>query len=260
MAGQQPPRRMDAATVVGMLIAFGLVLAAIGQDLWLFLDFPSLLIVLGGTLGAALITYPLTHILGILAVMRKTFCTKLENPAEITLKFKEFATKVRREGILALEPMLKDVSDDFLRKGLQLTVDGLEPQIIQEIMETEIDYLEERHARGAEILLTLGALSPAMGMIGTVIGLVIMLKNMSNPESIGPAMAIALLTTFYGAVLANLVFNPMAGKLKTRSKEEILIKSMIIEGLMALASGENPRIVEDKLSSFLSPKQRAPRE
>lgn len=259
MAGQQPRRRMDLATIVGMLMAFGLVLAAIGQDLRLFFDIPSLLIVLGGTLGAALITYPLTHILGILAVMRKTFCTKLENPAEIILKFKEYATKVRREGILVLEPILQEIPDDFLRKGLQLTIDGLEPQVIQEIMETEIVFLEERHGRGAEILLTLGALSPAMGMIGTVIGLVIMLKNMSNPETIGPAMAIALLTTFYGAVLANLVFNPMAGKLKTRSKEEILIKSMVVEGLMALARGENPSIVEDKLNSFLSPSERSPR-
>ncbi len=247
---------MDLATVIGMLVAFGLVFAAIGNDLRLFWDFPSALIVIGGTLGAALITYPLNHVLGIMAVMRKTFFTKQEDPAELILKFMDYAAKVRREGILCLEPMLKDIADDFLRKGLQLTVDGLEPQAIQEIMETEIFNQEERHARGAEILLCFGALAPAMGMIGTVIGLVIMLKNMNNPESIGPAMAVALLTTFYGAFLANVLFNPMAGKLKTRSKEEVLVRTMIVEGLMSLARGENPRIIEEKLNSFLPPKSR----
>ncbi len=250
---------MDLATVIGMLVAFGLVFAAIWRDITLFLDFPSVLIVIGGTLGATLITYPLNHVLGIVAVMRKTFFTKQDDPNEVIVKFMNYAAKVRREGILCLEPMLKDISDEFLRKGLQLTVDGLEPQAIQEIMETEIICLEERHSRGAEILLCFGALSPAMGMIGTIIGLVIMLKNMSDPSSIGPAMAVALLTTFYGALLANIVFNPMAGKLKTRSKEEVLVRTMIVEGLMSLARGENPRIIEEKLNSFLPPKSRKAR-
>lgn len=247
---------MDLATVIGILLSFGLVFGAMGSDIILFWDFPSILIVIGGTIGAALITYPVYHVLGVMGIMKKAFFSKLDAPTQMIEQFVDFASRVRREGILSLEPQLKEVKDDFLRKALQLTVDGLEPQAIQEILETEISYLEERHGRGAEILLCFGALAPAMGMIGTVVGLVLMLKNMSDPSSIGPAMAVALLTTFYGAVLANLVFNPMAGKLKTRSKEEVLLRSMIIEGVMSLSRGENPRIIEEKLNSFLPPKSR----
>lgn len=249
---------MDLATVIGIFLSFGLVFGAMGSDIILFWDIPSLLIVIGGTLGAALITYPVYHVLGVMAIMKKTFFSKLDPPTQMIVQFVDFASRVRREGILSLEPHLKEVKDEFLRKALQLTVDGMEPQAIQEILETEISYLEERHSRGAEILLCFGALAPAMGMIGTVIGLVLMLKNMSDPSSIGPAMAVALITTFYGAVLANLVFNPMAGKLKTRSKEEVLLRSMIIEGVMSLSRGENPRIIEEKLNSFLPPKSRKP--
>ncbi len=135
-------------------------------------------------------------------------------------------------------------------------MDGLEPQTIQEVLETEIQYLEERHEVGAELLITLGTYAPAMGMIGTVIGLVQMLQTMSDPSTIGPAMAVALITTFYGALLANLVFNPMAGKLKARSKEEVLLKEMILLGILSISKGENPRIIEEKLSSFLPPKTR----
>jgi chemotaxis protein MotA len=139
---------------------------------------------------------------------------------------------------------------------LQLTVDGMEPQAIQEILETEIAYLEERHQTGADILATFGTYAPALGMIGTVIGLVLMLKTMNDPSSIGPSMAVALITTFYGAVLANLVFNPMAAKLKNRSKEEVLVRGMILEGILCISKGENPRIIEEKLNSYLPPKQR----
>ncbi|GAB1410849.1 motility protein A [Desulfovibrionales bacterium] len=249
---------MDLATIIGILLAFGLVFGAMGSDIVLFWDFPSFLIVFGGTLGGALITYPVYHILGLVDVMKNAFLCKRDAPAQLISQFVDFATRVRREGILSLEPQLKEIKDDFLRKALQLTVDGLEPQSIQEILETEIAYLEERHGHGADMLLTLGGLAPALGMIGTVIGLVMMLKSMNDPSSIGPAMAVALITTFYGAVLANLVFNPMAGKLKTRSKEEVLLRSMVIEGVMCLSRGENPRIIEEKLNSYLPPKSRKP--
>ena len=131
-----------------------------------------------------------------------------------------------------------------------------EPQTIQEILETEVSYLSERHATGAEIVAVLGTLAPAMGMIGTVIGLIQMLQTMSDPASIGPAMSVALLTTLYGAILANLVFNPLSGKLKTRSKEELLLREMIMEGILSISKGENPRIIEEKLNSFLPPKDR----
>ncbi|MFK4764233.1 motility protein A [Desulfobaculum sp. SPO524] len=249
---------MDLATLIGIVLAFGLVAAAIvtGGSPLIFISIPSMLIVMGGTLGATMVNYPLANVLGVMGIIKKTFFSSLESPAEIIEKFMDYANRARREGILSLEPLIKEIDDEFLKKGLQLTVDGLEPQTIQEILETEISYIEERHSKGADICSTLGAFAPAMGMIGTVIGLVQMLQTMSDPSTIGPAMAVALLTTFYGAVLANLVFNPMAGKLKTRSKEEVLLKEMVMNGILSISKGENPRIIEEKLNSFLPPKDR----
>ncbi|MDK2921815.1 MAG: chemotaxis protein MotA [Desulfonauticus sp.] len=249
---------MDLATIVGIVLSFGLVAGAIvtGGSPMVFVNVPSMLIVFGGTLGATLVNYPLGHVLGVIGVIKNTFFAKGENPTQVIERFIDYANRARREGILALEPLVKEIKDPFLQKGLQLTVDGLEPQTIQEILETEISYMEERHEVGAEILGIMGAFAPAMGMIGTVIGLVQMLQTMNDPSTIGPSMAVALITTFYGAVLSNLVFNPMAGKLKTRSKEERLIKEMILEGILSISKGENPRIIEDKLNSFLPPKLR----
>jgi chemotaxis protein MotA len=151
---------------------------------------------------------------------------------------------------------VKNIKDEFLGKGLQLSVDGLEPQAIENIMDTEVDYLRDRHSLGAEIFSTMGTFAPALGMIGTLIGLVQMLQAMDDPSSIGPAMAVALLTTFYGSVMANLVYMPLAGKLRTRSKEETLTKEMIIQGVISLTKGENPRILEQKMLAFMPPKER----
>ncbi|MFP4167244.1 MAG: motility protein A [Desulfonatronovibrionaceae bacterium] len=249
---------MDLATIIGTVLAFGLVAAAIvvGGSPLAFINLPAMLIVFGGTMGATLVNYPLGHVIGVIGVIKNTFLTQSKDPATIIEQFLDYANRARREGILSLEPLLKEVDDRFLRKGLQLTVDGLEPQTIQEILETEISYLEERHEKGAEILSTMGGFAPAVGMIGTVIGLVQMLQTMNDPSTIGPAMAVALLTTFYGAVLANLVFNPMSGKLKTRSKEEVLGREMILEGILSISKGENPRIIAEKLNSYLPPKSR----
>ncbi|MGL1861164.1 MAG: motility protein A [Pseudodesulfovibrio sp.] len=249
---------MDLGTVIGIVLSFGLVVAAIlsGSSLIVFISVPSFLVVVGGTLGAALVNYPMGYIIGVVGVIKNTFFTSLESPVDIIERFKDYANRARREGILSLEPLIKEIDDDYMRKGLQLTVDGLEPQTIQEILETEVSYLTARHTTGAEIVAVLGTLAPAMGMIGTVIGLVQMLQTMSDPSSIGPAMAVALLTTLYGAILANLVFNPLSGKLKTRSKEELLLREMIMEGILSISKGENPRIIEEKLNSFLPPKDR----
>jgi chemotaxis protein MotA len=250
---------MDLATVIGLVLSFGLVVAAIltGGSLITFISRPSALIVLGGTIGATLVNYPLSYVIGVIGVIKNTFFSSIDTPASIIERFKDYANRARREGILSLEPLIKEIDDEYMKKGLQLTVDGLEPQVIQEILETEISYLEERHELGAGVVAIMGTMAPAMGMIGTVIGLVQMLQTMSDPSTIGPAMAVALLTTLYGAILANLVFNPMAGKLKARSKEEILIREMILEGILAISKGENPRIIEEKLNSFLPPKDRA---
>lgn len=249
---------MDIATLLGIVSAFGLVVLAILMDggMDIFINPPSLMIVVGGTLGATMINYPLKEVLGAVNVLKNVFFAKPLPAKEITTQFVEYANKARREGILSLESEARIIDDEFLKKGLELSVDGVEPLAIQDIMETEVDFSRERHQLGAEIFTTMGSFAPALGMIGTLIGLVQMLQSMDDPSSIGPAMAIALLTTFYGSVLANLVFMPIAGKLKTRSKEENLVKEMITQGLVALAKGDNPRILEQKMLSFVPPKER----
>ncbi|MGA8179752.1 MAG: MotA/TolQ/ExbB proton channel family protein [Desulfobacterales bacterium] len=244
---------MDIATVLGIVSAFGLVLSAIfmGGGLNIFVNVPSLLIVVGGTVGVTLIAYPLKDFLGVLKVVQKALFSKHISVDELIKRFAGFASKTRKEGILALESELKDVKDEFLKKGVQLSIDGLEPQEIRDILDTEIDYVRNRHQLGAEIFTTMGTYAPAMGMIGTLIGLVQMLQNMSDPSSIGPAMAVALLTTFYGSIMANICCMPVAGKLRARSKEEMMVKEMTIQGIISLSNGDNPRILEQKLLAFI---------
>ncbi|MDL2207630.1 MotA/TolQ/ExbB proton channel family protein [Desulfovibrio sp. OttesenSCG-928-M16] len=249
---------MDLATILGMVVSFGLIIAALmaGGDVLLFVDVPSLMIVFGGTIGATLTHYPLGTVLTVGKVIRKTLVSKNPSPQAIIDQFMDLANRARREGILALESVVNGLDDAYLKKGLQLTVDGLEPEAIQSIMETEIGNTEGRHETGIELAGALAAYAPALGMIGTVIGLVQMLKTMDDPSSIGPAMAVALITTFYGAVLSNLVFLPIVGKLKHRSKEEILIMEMQMEGVLGISRGENPRIIMEKLNSFQPPRER----
>jgi len=249
---------MDIATVLGIVSAFGLVLTAIfmGSGLNIFINVPSLMIVVGGTIGVTLIAYPLKEVLGVLKVVQKALFSKNISNNELIEKFTGFATKTRKEGILALESEIKDVTDNFLKKGVQLSIDGLEPQEIREILDTEVDHVRSRHQLGAEVFTSMGAYAPAMGMIGTLIGLVQMLQSMDDPSTIGPAMAVALLTTFYGSVMANICFMPIAGKLKTRSKEEMLTKEMTIQGIISLSNGDNPRILEQKLLAFISPNKK----
>jgi chemotaxis protein MotA len=214
------------------------------------------MIVIGGTLGATMINYPLKEVFGVFNVVKNAVFAKNMAVRELIKKFIELAHKSRKEGILALESELKDVKDEFLIKGVQLSIDGLEPQEIKDLMDTELDFIRSRHNLGAEIFTTMGTFAPALGMIGTLIGLVQMLQSMEDPSSIGPAMAVALLTTFYGSVMANIVCMPIAGKLKTRSKEEVLTKELTINGVLALSNGDNPRILEQKLMAFIPPNER----
>jgi len=214
------------------------------------------MIVVGGTLGATMINYPVKDVLGVFKVVKKALFAKKISVTELIKRFVTFARKSRKEGILTLEDDIKDVSDEFLRKGVQLAIDGLEPQEIGEILETEIDFVRSRHQLGAEIFTSMGTYSPALGMIGTLIGLVQMLQTMDDASKIGPAMAVALLTTFYGSIMANIVCLPIAGKLRTRSKEEVLTKEMAIQGIASLSNGDNPRILEQKLQAFIPPNQR----
>jgi len=249
---------MDIATILGVISAFGLVIIAIfmGGGIQLFLNIPSLMIVVGGTLGATMISYPLKDVFGVFNVAKKALFTRHISVDEIIKRFIGFAKKSRKEGILALEGEIKDVTDEFLKKGVQLSIDGLEPQEISDVLETEVDFIRSRHQMGAEIFTTMGTFAPALGMIGTLIGLVQMLQTLDDPGSIGPAMAVALLTTFYGSIIANIVCLPIAGKLRTRSKEEVLAKEMSIQGIISISNGDNPRILEQKLLAFIPPNQR----
>lgn len=244
---------MDIATVLGVFSAFGLVVGTIlmGGGFGLFINIPSLLIVVGGTLGVTLINYPIRDVFGVFNVAKKAIFTPNMPVNKLIRRFVEYANKSRKEGILALESEIKSVKDDFLKKGVQLSIDGLEPQDINQILETEIEFIRNRHQLGAEIFSTMGAYALALGMIGTLIGLVQMLQKMESPSTIGPAVAIALLATFYGAVMANIVCIPLSGKLRTRSKEEVLIKEMAVQGIMCLSNGDNPRILEQKLKAFI---------
>ncbi len=249
---------MDIATLIGIILSFGLMVWAIlmGGPLSIFVDIPSVAIVIGGSIGVALINFPLGDILGTVGVVKKTILIKEPDTNKLIAQMLDFSAKARKGGILSLQDQIDSLEDKFLVKALQMAVDGQEPSELKAILTTEIDNLAARHSYGSEILNTLGAIGPAMGMIGTLIGLVQMLQNMSDPAAIGPAMAVALLTTFYGAVLANILFIPMAGKLKARSKTEVLQKTVIIEGMESILSGENPRVMEQRLHTYLAPKKR----
>ena len=249
---------MDLATVIGIISAFGLVLYGIliGGTLMIFWDSASAAIVIGGTFGVTLINYPLADVLGVLKVIKHVFLFKLQAAKELITILVDIANKTRTGGILSVEPMVKELKDGFLAKGMQMLVDGIEINSIQSVLEKEIGYVEDRHKLGAEVFTTLATFAPALGMIGTLIGLVQMLQKLDDPSKIGPAMAVALITTFYGAVFANLIFLPMAGKLKKRNKEEVLVKELILEGVLSIAAGENPRVMEQKLQVFLSPNNR----
>jgi len=199
---------------------------------------------------------PLSRLLKVFSVLKNAFFTKRRSPLEIIEKLVQFGEIARRDGILALENVIDEIDDRFLVKGIQMAVDGSDPEVIQEAMRTELEYLQNRHAEGKAIFDGFAKYAPAFGMIGTLIGLIGMLANLSDPDSIAPNMAVALITTLYGAILANLFAMPLAEKLDARTKEEVLIKELIIQGVMAIQSGDNPKVVEQKLKIFLPPSMR----
>lgn len=249
---------MDIATVVGIISGFGLIIITIvmGGVPGVFVNIPSAVVVIGGTIAATLINYPLKDVLGVFGPVRNAFFHTETDPAGLIVKLVEFATIARREGILALEGQAEGTGDEFLEKSIQLAIDGTAPELIKDILTTEVAFMEDRHASGQAVLGAMGASAPAFGMIGTLIGLVQMLATMDDPSSIGAGMAVALLTTLYGAVLANVLFIPVAGKLKVRTASELLTREITIEGILSIQSGDNPRVVEQKLKAFISPAQR----
>lgn len=246
---------MDLSTIMGIILGLVLIVVAIVTEdsLLTFWSFSSILVVLGGVIAATLIHYPLARVLSIFKVLQIAFRENLQDPVRIIRTLVSMAEIARRDGLLALETEAQKETDAFLRRGLELIIDGTDPELVRDIMETELEMTEDRHRLGAGVLEFMGSCAPAFGMLGTLIGLIMMLKKLNDPNSLGPGMALALITTFYGLVLANLVFIPLAGKLKLRSNEESLIKGIIIEGVLSIQAGENPRIVKEKMKAFLLP-------
>lgn len=247
---------MDIATIVGIIAGFGLVIGSIliGGSLQAFVNVPGLVIVIGGTLAATLISEKLAGFIGAAKVALKAFFSTSIAADETIDRLAALAKVVRKDGALALEN--EKFTDPFLAKGVRLAVDGLPPPEVRGALVAEMRSLRDRHRQGQRIFKFMASTAPAMGMVGTLIGLVQMLQVMDDPDSIGPSMAVALLTTLYGAILAFLVFGPIAEKLACRSQDETRNMAVVIEGLEGVLKAENPRFLREKLEAFLAPKQR----
>jgi len=251
---------MDIATLFGLILGVVFLYLGMtggGNSIRLYYDLPSIMITVGGSFCSMLINFPLSQFVSGLKSIKWAFFTKALSVSEVINNLVGFAEKARREGLLALEEEAQQSGDPFLQKGIQLVVDGTDPELVKDILEIELAFLEERHKANKTFFDSWAALAPAFGMIGTIIGLIQMLSNLQDVSSIGPAMAVALVTTFYGAIMANFIFIPISGKLAIRSGEEVLVRQIMIEGILSIQAGENPRIVEEKLKSFLPPKERA---
>lgn len=247
---------VDISTIIGLLfgnicIVVSIILAQ--GRFALFIDGPSIFIVFGGVIAAMLVAYPIPKLLGGLKAAKYAFSKQEIDPAQVITKINELALSARKEGLLALEEIAQNMDDAFLQKGILLIVDGTDAELLRSILETEIAFVENRHKENQKVWETIAELGPSWGMIGTLVGLIIMLDNLSDPSSLGPKMSVALITTFYGSLIANFIATPIATKLKLNSDDEILHKQVMVEGLLSIQAGENPRVIEEKLKAFLSP-------
>ncbi|WP_019614183.1 flagellar motor protein PomA [Psychromonas ossibalaenae] len=247
---------MDLATLLGILGAFGFVIMAMlmGGTIDMFIDVTSILIVFGGTLFVVMMKYNLGQFLGAVKIAMKAFMFKTDSPVELIAKSVEMADAARKGGFLALEEA--EISNPFMQKGVDMLVDGHDADVVRATLENDIRLTSERHEVGADIFKQFGDVAPAMGMIGTLVGLVAMLSNMDDPKSIGPAMAVALLTTLYGAIVANMVALPISDKLKLRASEEKLNRSLILDAVLGIQDGQNPRVIEGVLRNYLPESKR----
>ncbi len=253
---------MDLASIIGLVVCFGMMIfgmvtgddgfAAIGY----FIDVPSILITFGGAFFAVMASYSMKDYIAGLKSFLLIFKSPTQNVPEMITKIIDLSNVARKEGLLSLEEVASELDDDFLKKGILLIVDGTDPELVRAILETELVSTEERHKTKIGFWQDLGAMGPAWGMIGTLIGLILMLQKMEDASAIGPAMSTALVTTFYGSVLANWICTPVSSKLKAYNSEEIMLKEIMIEGLLSIQAGENPRVIEEKLKSFLAPAER----
>lgn len=245
---------MDFGGIIGAILGWVLVIIAIAMGGGSgFVNIPSILVTVGGAIAATLMHYPLKHVLAVIKVARKALFTHNQDYNKVFRQISDYAVRARRDGLLALEDDIDKIDDPFMKKGFQMAVDGSTTEVLRTVMEDELASMKERHLIGQGIFKALGAYAPAFGMIGTLVGLVAMLKNMSDPASLGAGMAVALLTTLYGAMVANLIALPLAGKLEQRSLEESALKTMVIEGVVAIQEGHSPRIVSEKLRAFIPP-------
>ncbi|MDQ7007256.1 MAG: MotA/TolQ/ExbB proton channel family protein [Acidobacteriota bacterium] len=247
---------MDISTVIGLVIGTALVVIAIviGDDPTIFIDSKSALIVVGGTLGVTFIKNSLNRVFGTIGVVKNAFFGKVTPIDSLIESIVELSRKARRESLLSLEKV--EIEDPFLAKAVRLAVDGMEPAAIRTVLETEVAFLQQRHKIGADILDGMASSAPAFGMVGTLIGLVQMLASMEDPSTIGPSMAVAILTTLYGALIANLFCQPLAEKLKNRSREEVNTRLVVVQGVLSIVEGDHPASVEQKLAAYLDPKMR----
>ncbi len=247
---------MDLATLIGLVGAFAFIIMAMDSSggIAIFIDVPSVLIVMVGSLFVVMMKFNLKQFLGAVKIAAKAFMFKLDKPEELIEQSVTMADAARKGGFLALEEA--QISNSFMQKAVDMLVDGHDGDVVREALEKDIQLTEERHKAGISIFKALGDVAPAMGMIGTLIGLVAMLSNMDDPKSIGPAMAVALLTTLYGAVIANMVAIPIADKLALRMNEEMLNRNLIMDAVLAIQDGQNPRVIEGFLKNYLSEKQR----
>jgi len=216
-----------------------------------FVNIPSVFIVFGGVIASTIVSYPLEALKNLGKLMGNAFKLKKVDFQSDIENIVKIANIARREGILALEETVNEMNDPFMQKGIMLIIDGSDPELVKSVLETELVFVRERHSSGQAILLQMSSFSPAYGMIGTLVGLINMLKRLNDPSSLGPSMAVALVTTFYGVILANLLFTPMAKKLAAQSADECLRKEMVLEGILSIQDGENPRIIREKLNAFL---------
>ncbi|MFL0800675.1 MAG: flagellar motor protein PomA [Agarilytica sp.] len=242
---------MDLATLVGIIGALALIVMSMlmSGELMMFVNAPSVVIVVGGTIFACMIKFSLSQYLSAMKVAGQSFKNKLPDPNELIDEVVALADEARKGGLLSLEG--KEVSSDFLQRGIQLLVDGHDPDVVKTLLSKDKMQAIERHNVGSAIFASMTDMAPAMGMIGTLIGLVAMLANMDDPKAIGPAMAVALLTTLYGAIIANALTGPISDKLKLRAADEAMIKSLVIDALLAIQGGQNPRVIDSMLRAYL---------
>ncbi|MDD5456623.1 MAG: MotA/TolQ/ExbB proton channel family protein [Candidatus Margulisbacteria bacterium] len=246
---------MDLSTILGILAGIGLIIISIligGNGLELYMDLPGFCIVVGGISASTLISYPLNEVISVLKVVMKVFKTNIKEPTILMIEMVHLASIAKKEGHLKLPDYAKRINDPFISKGIQMVADTIPREEIIRALNTEINITQERHKLGREIFQQMGKYGPAYGMIGTLIGLVQMLANLKEPDKVGPAMSVALLTTFYGAVIANLFCFPIANKLKRRSEQEYLNMEIAKESILSIESAETITLLEDKLSSFIS--------